>query len=85
MPPPRPFYKRKRWIAAGVLWLVVPAAYLGSFGPAAYCVGRGWMGHYRFEDIYRPLTKASKRVGLLGSLADYYYACRDQGVSDSSL
>ena len=39
--PPRPFYKRKRWIAAGLIWLVL--AYPLSSGPAAYAIRLGWI------------------------------------------
>lgn len=38
---PRPFWKRKRWIAAVVLFLVL--AYPASFGPFMYCIVRGWL------------------------------------------
>jgi len=37
----RPFWKRKRWIAAAVVWLV--AIYPLSLGPAMYAVLLGWM------------------------------------------
>ena len=39
--PSKPRWKRKRWIAAGVLALAV--CYPLSAGPAAYAVGRGWL------------------------------------------
>lgn len=38
-PPRRPLWKRKRWIAAAVLWLVVPFPLL--CGPLRYAVIRG--------------------------------------------
>ena len=37
----RPWWKRKRWIVALVLWLVI--AYELSFGPALYASTRGWI------------------------------------------
>ncbi len=40
-PPRKPFWKRKRWIAAAVLWLVV--AYPLSLGPVVHAEVRGWV------------------------------------------
>ncbi|MBA3312480.1 MAG: hypothetical protein M3552_09545 [Planctomycetota bacterium] len=54
--PQRPFWKRKRWIAAAVLWLVF--AYPVSVGPAVYANGRGWLPASvvsHLEVIYEPL------------------------------
>lgn len=39
--PQRPSWKRKRWVAAGLFWLVV--AYPLSLPPFAYAVARGWI------------------------------------------
>jgi hypothetical protein len=36
--PQKPFWKRKRWIAAAVVWLLV--AYPASLGPVAYVNAR---------------------------------------------
>ena len=55
--PRKPFWKRKRWIAAAVLWLVV--AYPVSEGPALYAEYRGWIP---FTPIYLPLESAERWV-----------------------
>lgn len=36
-----PFWKRKRWIAAAVLWLVF--SYFAALGPIVYSRARGWI------------------------------------------
>jgi hypothetical protein len=54
--PPKPFWKRKRWIAVAVLWLMV--AYPASVGPVAYANARGWLSASvisHFEVFYEPL------------------------------
>lgn len=53
-----PWWKRKRWIAAGVIWLGV--AYPLSLWPAAYLVGRGWL----------PVTAANVGYAPVIALAD---------------
>lgn len=58
------FYKRKRWIAVGVLWLVV--AYPLSIGPAAYCVSRGWVSEQVVVVAYLPVLHLSSAAGMLG-------------------
>ena len=40
-PARRPWWKRKRWVAAGLLWLLL--AYPLSVGLLAYADGRGWV------------------------------------------
>lgn len=37
----RPWWKRKGWAAAGLLWLVV--AYFAAVGTACYAHARGWL------------------------------------------
>src|SRR5688572_25359372 len=39
--PRRPRWRRKRWLAAGLLWLAV--GYPASYGPVAYAVCRDWI------------------------------------------
>lgn len=65
-PSVRPFYKRKRWIAAGVLWLVV--AYPLSSGPVAYCWDRGWLPNGVYQTLYwKPLSLLPLRTnGMTG-------------------
>jgi hypothetical protein len=55
--PRKPFWKRKRWIAAGVLWLVI--AYPVSEGPARYAEMRHWIP---FTPAYLPLETAEQWV-----------------------
>ena len=54
--PRKPLWKRKRWIAAAVLWVVI--AYPLSLGPVAYANARGWVPPPAvrcFEVMYSPL------------------------------
>jgi hypothetical protein len=37
----RPRWRKKRWIAAAVLWLFI--GYPLSIGPYLYCIERGWL------------------------------------------
>jgi len=48
-PAPKPFWKRKRWIATAVLWLLL--AYPLGFGVISYADGRHWVS----PDLYGPL------------------------------
>lgn len=67
-PARRPWWKRKRWWAAGALWLLV--AYPLSVGPVVYAVGRGWapMGLTYFGV---PATEAVQPTPLDGPYAAY--------------
>lgn len=49
----RPWYRRKRWWAAGLLWLAI--AYPLSAGPAGYAVGRLWLDVDLVSALYRPV------------------------------
>lgn len=40
-PARRPWWKRKRWAAAGLLWLVV--SYVCGFAAVGFADGRGWV------------------------------------------
>lgn len=51
----RPWWRKKRWIAAILLWLVI--TYPTSVGPAAYLLRLGILPFPTFEIIYRPLFK----------------------------
>jgi hypothetical protein len=52
-PPRKLFWKRKRWIAAVVVWLVV--VYPLSVWPVAYAVGRGWLPITFVQAFYAPV------------------------------
>jgi hypothetical protein len=51
----RPWWKRKRWAAALLLWLV--AAYPLSAGPACYAEWAGWLRE-PLADAFRPVQHA---------------------------
>lgn len=40
--PKRRWYRKKRWWAAGLLWLALPQLYVLSAGPLMYVNARGW-------------------------------------------
>lgn len=71
--PIQPWWKRKTWRAAAALWLALPLIYAGAFCPAAYCVGRGWIGYSDFEDAYRPAFVLFWRPGGWLETAFYYW------------
>ncbi|MBA3311912.1 MAG: hypothetical protein M3552_12320 [Planctomycetota bacterium] len=53
-PPRKPFWKRKRWIAAAVLWLV--ASYPLSIGPVGFALDYLHLsGSYKPPAIYDPI------------------------------
>ena len=63
----RPFWKRKRWIAAAVLWLLF--AYPLSLGPAIYMNGRGWIPASVVPVLavmYRPLEALAESQNVFG-------------------
>ena len=71
--PRKPFWKRKRWIAAAVLWLVI--AYIASEGPVWYAVQRGWLpwrvqwawpSHYIHEILPPPASNFYRRLTFVG-------------------
>ena len=54
----RPFYRRKRWLAVGLLWLAVPVLYALSLGPVDYAARRGLLPSWAFAVaawVYKPL------------------------------
>jgi len=59
--PKRPWWRKQRWSAALVLWLVV--AYPLGRGPAAYAVARGWLPASADRAAYAPLEAAMPRYG----------------------
>ena len=52
-PPRRPWWKRKRTWAAGLLWLGM--VYPLSKGPSFYCFVKGWHSGEVHLALYRPL------------------------------
>lgn len=66
----RPWWKKKRWLAALVLWVAV--AYPLSAGPAAYCAARGWCPMGLANAAYAPLALAVRpSPGLRRTFEDY--------------
>ena len=54
-PPRRPWWKRRRWIAALAAYLLaLPILYLLSGGPALYAVRRGWLSGPTIRPVYLP-------------------------------
>lgn len=53
--PKRPWWRKKRWWAVGLLWLAV--AYPVSIGPAAYLAVRGVASYETYNTIYRPMDR----------------------------
>lgn len=48
----KPGWKRKRWIACGVLWLTLPVLYPLGAGPLAYSLERGWVYRPAWNSLY---------------------------------
>jgi hypothetical protein len=59
--PRKPFWKRKRWIAVAVLWLVLPPLYVLSTGPVIYAASRGWISGDMPHTVYYPLLPVTDR------------------------
>ena len=51
----RPWWKRKRWVAASCLLLV--SAYPATHGPAVYAAKRGWVRVETYDFVYEPLFR----------------------------
>jgi hypothetical protein len=73
MEPKRPWWRKKRWAAAMLLWLfAVTIIYPLSNGPYDYCLGRQWISASTWERcrvIYVPVEKALVWSGR----TDLYY------------
>lgn len=60
-PKPRgPWWRKKRWWAAAVLWII--AAYPLSFGPVFYARGAGWISQEATAAYYRPYALTTDLV-----------------------
>ena len=62
----RPLWRKKRWWAAGLLWLA--ASYPPSVGPADYAAERGWLPAAARDAAYAPMAAIERadRAGRLG-------------------
>ena len=52
--PKRAWWRRKRWWAPGLLWLL--ALYPPSVGPACYFTARGWVSAPTLLTVYAPVA-----------------------------
>lgn len=67
----RPSWKRKRWIAAIVLLLLL--AYPATLGPANYALVRRWLPPGPFFKVYQPLmSMMDEEHGLLRRYATWW-------------
>lgn len=56
---PKPlWWRKKRWRAAGLLWLFI--VYPASQAPLQYAHGRGWVGHRLLRAYSWPLATAQR-------------------------
>lgn len=75
-PSPKPRWKRKRWIAAGLLWLAI--AYPLSLGPIFYAIGRQWLPpNSLIESAYAPIFAALQTANEYGQTAVAVVELRD--------
>jgi hypothetical protein len=73
--PRKPFWKRKRWIAAAVLWLVI--WYPLSVGPLEYVFARDWISQSAVEwliPFYWPLVALANSDTPPGDVFSSYAA-----------
>ena len=68
--PRRPFYRRERWLAAGMLWIA--AAYPLSVGPVAYVMQRGWITQATAEAYVWPIEAADDAAEAVGDAYQAY-------------
>ncbi len=57
-----PWWKKKRYAAALVVWL--PLLYAMTAGPVSYGVGRGWVDPRTSLALYRPIAAAIEGTRL---------------------
>ena len=81
--PRRPWWRKKRWIAAALLWLA--ALYPLNFGMLAYLAGREHLSDAAAEAtmvVYLPLIRAAEEVpaiaNVLEPFVDWCYDLGDQ-------
>ncbi len=68
--PTRRWWRKRRWIFAGLLWLVV--AYLSSSGPVSYLEGRQWLSRSTARAYNRPFVFLARHVPFLESVYSPY-------------
>jgi len=68
-PPRRPWWKRKRtWAALALFWA---ATYELGYGPAVYCVRRGWLPRGFVFDLLYPFPRMPHAWGEVIGLWEY--------------
>lgn len=78
--PKRPWWRKKRWIAAAVFVLTLPIVYPASVGIASYCVGRGIVPGAAAdlaEIAYTPLFQALEAANEVPQLESFSRAFMD--------
>lgn len=63
--PKRRWWHKKRWLAAGLLWLAF--GYMLSEGPTTYAVSRGWISLAAVRPLYGPLDLIRDHVPSLAT------------------
>jgi hypothetical protein len=69
----KPFWKRKRWMAAAALWLLL--AYPLSCGPLNYAAQRGWLPDWSYpvtDVLYAPLNQLNARHSWIAERAGFH-------------
>jgi hypothetical protein len=62
-PARRSWWRKKRWAAALLLWLIlIPVLYVLSMGPAVYLFCNGWIGKEAYEAYATPTFHVVRRV-----------------------
>jgi len=83
--PPRPWYRKKRWWAAALLWLAV--SYPASLGPVGYARGYYQRG-YNPPVFYTPILPPNRAIFLQGGdlrhdIGRYYVRAWEAGAARS--
>lgn len=68
-PARRPWWKKKRWVAALAVWLVV--MYPLGAGPFRYALIRGWLPDVLHGAVVQPMALLS-RLPIIGPAIDDY-------------
>lgn len=79
--PTRPWWKKKRWLAAAILWLALPIVYVFACGGAAYALGRDWISNRVYADSIDPAWKALSCTPWLPEWLAYNQRCYALGAA----
>lgn len=93
--PKRPWWRRKRVWAAGLLWCLLAGYPLGAW-PVGYAIGRGWLPDAAVR-LYRPMFPTGRAIpgqgpppkvipdqggGWRGAFARYYHRGHEAGSDE---